>query len=108
MTMAVCFSAKMVAAAPFTAPRSVEGGWDFRGTKPHVCRLFPVSYESDAIVLSDDYSDYSCALDDAAPTLYRVARADLGDIFGRDLVVALDAAESRLVSEPAPLLQVRM
>jgi Fe-S-cluster containining protein len=74
---------------------SIEGDWDFRGTKPHVCRLFPLSYDSESIVLSDDYPDYSCSLDPSAPTVYRVGRADLGDIFGADLVAALDAVEAR-------------
>jgi Fe-S-cluster containining protein len=75
---------------------SVENGWDFHGTKPHVCRLFPLSYESDAIVISDDYADYSCAYEPDAPTLYRVGRDDLGQIFGPELVVALDAAEAQV------------
>jgi Fe-S-cluster containining protein len=82
---------------------SIEGGWDFRGIKPHVCRLFPVSYESDAIVLSDDYADYSCAYDASAPTVYRVAREPLGDIFGAALVIALDAAESAVTGRPHKL-----
>jgi hypothetical protein len=73
---------------------SLAAGWSFSGVKPHVCRLFPLSYESDAIVLSDDYADYSCSLDPAAPTVYRVARDAVGDIFGAALVAALDQAES--------------
>lgn len=75
---------------------SLAGGWDMRGVKPHVCRLFPVSYDTDSILLSDDYSDYSCAGAPDAPTVYRVAREALGDIFGAALVVALDRAESRV------------
>lgn len=73
---------------------AVEGGWDMRGTKPHVCRLFPLSYDSESIVLSDDYPDYSCSLDPSAPTVYRVARDALADIFGPALVSAMDAAEA--------------
>jgi hypothetical protein len=64
-----------------------------RGVKPHVCRLFPVSYDNDSILLSDDYSDYSCARAADAPTVYRVAREALGDIFGGALVDALDRVE---------------
>jgi Fe-S-cluster containining protein len=85
---------------------SIEGGWDFRGIKPHVCRLFPISYESDAIVLSDDYADYSCAQVADAPSVYRVARADLGDIFGAELVAALDAAEAHVLVAHGPRLRV--
>jgi hypothetical protein len=83
---------------------ALEGGWDMRGTKPHVCRLFPLSYDSDSIVLSDDYPDYSCSRDPSAPTVYRVARDALADIFGPELVSAMDAAEagvSRLGALPA-------
>jgi len=76
---------------------AAESGWDYRGTKPHVCRLFPLTYTHDAIVISDDYADYSCAYDPGAPTLYRVARDALADIFGAALVAAMDAVEpSRL------------
>ena len=75
---------------------ALAGGWDMRGVKPHVCRLFPVSYDSEAILLSDDYADYSCAYEPEAPTVYQVARDALGDIFGMELVRALDAAEAAL------------
>jgi hypothetical protein len=30
-----------------------------------------MTYEGDALVLSDDYADYSCAFDPRAPTVYR-------------------------------------
>lgn len=84
---------------------SIENGWDMRGTKPHVCRLFPLSYDAEAIVLSDDYPDYSCAGDPASPTVYRVARETLGEVFGAELVAAMDAAEAHVLSlaaAPAP------
>lgn len=73
---------------------SLEGGWDFDGIKPHVCRLFPLSYDDESILISDDYVDYSCAYDAGAPTLYRHSRDTLRAIFGADLVRALDAAEA--------------
>jgi Fe-S-cluster containining protein len=76
---------------------AIAGGWDFRGVKPHVCRLFPISYESDAIVLSDDYAEYSCSRDAGAPSVYRVSRAALADIFGRELTAALDEAETAVL-----------
>ena len=80
---------------------ALEGGWDFRGVKPHVCRLFPMTYEPDAIVMSDDYSYYSCSEDPTAPTVYQVGRADLADIFGEDLVVAMDKAERNVLGRRA-------
>ncbi len=75
---------------------SVENGWDFRGVKPHVCRLFPLSYDQQSIVMSDDYADYSCAFEPDSPTVYQVGRDTLGDVFGAELVVALDAAEAEV------------
>lgn len=76
---------------------SLEGGWDFRGTKPAICRLFPLSYEEDAIVIADEATEYSCAHVEG-PTLYRITRDALADIFGADLVVALDAAEAQVLA----------
>lgn len=83
---------------------SIEQGWDFRGTKPMVCRLFPLTFETGAIVVSDDYEDYSCAYDAAAPTLYEVARDALGNIFGAELVRAMDAAAARIKARHLPQL----
>ena len=75
---------------------SLEQGWDFRGVKPSICRLFPLSYGEGMIVVSDDYVDYSCAYERDAPTLYQVARDALADLFGPELVRAMDAAEARI------------
>ena len=75
---------------------ALEGGWDLRGVKPAICRLFPLSYEDDAIVIADEDPEYSCAHVDG-PSLYRVTRSALGDIFGEALVVALDDAEARVL-----------
>lgn len=83
---------------------SIEQGWDFRGVKPTICRLFPLTYGEGLIGVCEDYHDYSCAYDPDAPTLYRVAREALGDIFGADLVRAMDEAEARvLAAEPKRL-----
>jgi Fe-S-cluster containining protein len=77
---------------------ALENGWDFRGTKPHVCRLFPLTYGDGTISISDDYVDYSCAYEPDAPTLYRGARELLGELFGDALVAALDAAEAQVLA----------
>jgi Fe-S-cluster containining protein len=82
---------------------SIEHGWDFRGTKPHVCRLFPLTYTTDEIMISDDYIDYSCAYVADAPTLYRGARDLLGELFGAELVRALDALEAKTLAKRLPL-----
>lgn len=76
---------------------SIEQGWDFRGVKPAICRLFPLSYEGDAIVIADEYRDYSCVFVEG-PTLYRITRDTLGDVFGAELVTALDAAEAQVLA----------
>jgi Fe-S-cluster containining protein len=75
---------------------SIEQGWDFRGVKPSICRLFPLSYGEGMILVSDDYVDYSCAYQADAPTLYQVAREALADLFGPELVRAMDAAEAKV------------
>jgi Fe-S-cluster containining protein len=75
---------------------AVEGGWDLRGVKPAICRLFPLSYEDDAIVIADEYLEYSCAHVDG-PSLYRITRDALADIFGEALVIAMDAAEAQVL-----------
>jgi hypothetical protein len=82
---------------------SLAGGWDFRGTKPHICRLFPLSYTHDAIVIAEEYEDYSCAFEAEAPSLYRVGRDTLGEVFGMDLVAALDGVEGRVVPRRLPV-----
>ena len=82
---------------------SLEQGWDFHGIKPSICRLFPLSYGEGAIVISDDYPDYSCAYEPTAPTLYRVARDAIRALFGDELVVAMDAAEARVLARHLPL-----
>jgi Fe-S-cluster containining protein len=84
---------------------SIERGWDFRGVKPAICRLFPLSYEDDAIVIADEYEEYSCAHVEG-PTLYRISRDTLADIFGNELVSALDAAESQILGAQPKRLPV--
>ena len=73
---------------------AIEGNWNINGVKPHVCRLFPLSYTHDAIVISDDYHDYSCAFDQQAPSLYEVCRDTLRSIFDDALIKLLDSAQT--------------
>lgn len=79
---------------------SIERGWSFDGVKPHICRLFPLSYDSDTIMISDDFVDYDCADRADAPTLYRVLRDTLASVFGHALVHALDAVEATIIAPP--------
>jgi len=85
---------------------AVEQGWDHRGVKPTICRLFPLTYGDGGIFVSDDYPEYSCAYEPNAPTLYRLTRDTLADIFGLGLVRAMDAAEARLSAVEPVRLQV--
>jgi Fe-S-cluster containining protein len=85
---------------------SIEQGWDFRGVKPTICRLFPLTYGEGLVGVCEDYHDYSCAYDDSAPTLYQVARDTLADIFGADLVRAMDAAEATVLATQPKRLPV--
>jgi Fe-S-cluster containining protein len=85
---------------------SIEGGWDFHGTKPNICRLFPLTYDHDSILLADDYVDYSCAFEPGAPSVYRVGRDTLRGIFGDELVAALDAAEQAVLAAQPKRLPV--
>jgi Fe-S-cluster containining protein len=84
---------------------SIEQGWDYRGVKPHICRLFPLSYGEGYIVVSDDYVDYSCSKADG-PTLYRFAREALEDAFGAELIAAMDAAEAQVLARQPRRLSV--
>ena len=86
---------------------SIEGGWNFHGIKPAICRLFPISYEEDMIVIADEAPEYSCAHVDG-PTLYRITRDALGEIFGAPLVVALDAAEAQVLGAQAAATPKRL
>lgn len=79
---------------------SIEQGWSFDGVKPHICRLFPLSYDGETLVISDDFTDYDCADHAGAPTLYRVLRETLGSVFGPALVAALDAVEATVAAPP--------
>jgi Fe-S-cluster containining protein len=84
---------------------SLEHGWSMDGVKPHVCRLFPLSYESDAIVLSDDYADYSCAYEPDAPSVFRATRSAVEGVFGAELAAALDSAEAAVLGAQVPRLR---
>jgi len=68
-------------------------GWDPIATKPKVCSLYPLTWHNRHLRLSPDFSSYSCA-HDGGPTVYRLMRATIGQIFGAALVAELDRLES--------------
>ena len=84
---------------------SLEQGWDYNGVKPAICRLFPLSYEEDSIVIADEYPEYSCA-HVTGISVYRMAREALADAFGAELVATLDAAEATVLAAQPKRLPV--
>ena len=84
---------------------SIEQGWDFRGIKPAICRLFPLSYETDTICIADEYTEYSCAHVDG-PSLYRISRDLIAELWGDALVAELDRAEALVLGAQPKKLPV--
>ena len=48
-------------------------------------------------MIAEEYPEYSCAHVDG-PSLYRITRDTLGELFGLALVVALDDAEAAVLA----------
>ncbi len=71
-------------------------GFDPAEIKPAVCRLYPLSLEGRRLGFSPDFDRYSCAAADG-PTVYRLMRRALGEMFGDPLVQELDRLESDVV-----------
>lgn len=80
---------------------ALEEGWALGDIKPAICRLFPLSWMTDAIVVADEYMEYSCAHVEG-PTLYRISRDAIGELFGAELVTAMDAVEAQAIAMAAP------
>ncbi|MBC8132696.1 MAG: hypothetical protein H7X95_06915, partial [Deltaproteobacteria bacterium] len=62
--------------------------------KPRVCRLYPLSWDKTSLGLSPDFDRYSCANHDG-PTLYRLMRGALMEVFGDTLIAELDRVEEK-------------
>ena len=62
-----------------------------------------MSYDDEAIVMSDDYLDYSCAFEPDTPSVYQVGRPDLLAIFGQELVTELDRIETEVLARSTKL-----
>jgi len=86
---------------------ALEEGWALGDIKPAICRLFPLSWMTDAIVVADEYLEYSCAHVDG-PTLYRISRDTIGELFGAPLVAAMDAVEAQVLAMAPPAPVVRL
>ena len=82
---------------------ALENGFAPKEIKPQVCRLYPLAYGWGELGLSDDFARYSCANERGGPTVYRLMRGVLGDVFGVDLVIRLDRAERQVLGRRLPL-----
>lgn len=74
--------------------------------KPTVCRLYPVSFGLGRLGLSPDFDHYSCA-GASGPTIYRLMREAIGEIFGLPLLEELDRLESRTAGSRLQVLSAR-
>ncbi|MBA2538906.1 MAG: hypothetical protein H0V17_04660 [Deltaproteobacteria bacterium] len=84
---------------------SLERGWDFRGIKPAICRLFPLTYDREWIEIAEEYAEYSCAHVEG-PSLYRLTRDIFAELFGEELVIALDHVERQVLADQPKKLPV--
>ena len=75
-------------------------GRDYHTFKPMVSTLFPVTFGSGSLVVSDELEDGSLVCGATGPTAYEAVRQELGYYFGDSLVKELDALASA-ISAPA-------
>jgi hypothetical protein len=83
---------------------ALQHGFAPEEIKPAVCRLYPLALDGDhTLGLSDDYARYSCAGHAGGPSLYRVMRGTLADLYGRTLIRKLDQVERELLGRRLPI-----
>ena len=83
---------------------ALENGFAPNEIKPQVCRLYPLAYGWGELGLSDDFHRYSCANETGGPTVYRLMRGVVADVFGVDLVARLDRLERQVLGRRLPLV----
>ncbi len=74
----------------------LENDLDYRGLKPLVSILFPVTFEHGVLMPSRELLDGSLVCGGKGDTLYEGARDELAHFFGGHLVAELDALAARL------------
>ena len=77
---------------------AIATGRDYHGLKPMVSTLFPVTFGSGTLVVSDELEDVSLVCSPSGPTAYEAARDELSYYFGSSLVNELDAVAASLSS----------
>ena len=83
---------------------AVVHGFDPAEVKPFVCRLYPLYLDAGQLALASDFERYSCADDSDGPSVYRLMRDTLGEMFGADAVTALDRVERQLRRQRLPIV----
>lgn len=83
---------------------AVLNGFDPAAIKPRVCRLYPLSWWQRKLGLSPDFDRYSCA-NGEGPTVYRLMRDTVAEIFGVGLVRQLDRLETRVLRRKLPVVR---
>lgn len=78
-------------------------GFDQAEIKPRVCRLYPLSWDRRLLGLSPDFDRYSCA-NDSGPSVYRVMRGAVLEVFGPALVAELDRLEEKALRRRLPVV----
>ena len=91
----------MTAAAACTAPRCSTASPHPRSSR-RACRLYPLSWSSRWLGLSPEFHDYSCA-QDGGPTVYRLMRPVIAEVFDQSLVQELDRVESKVIRRRLPI-----
>jgi hypothetical protein len=73
---------------------ALESNFPPESIKPAVCRLYPLGYGDGQLGFADDFNWYSCAHHEG-PSVYRVCREAIGQVFGAELLERLDELETR-------------
>lgn len=85
---------------------AIARGRDYHALKPMVSTLFPVTFGSGTLLVSDELEDGSLVCSATGPTAYEAARDELAYYFGSSLVNELDAISATIAfshgSEPLP------
>jgi hypothetical protein len=74
----------------------LEKGLDYRGLKPLVSILFPVTFEHGALMPSTELADGTLVCGGEGATLYEGARDELAHFFGGGLIAELDGLATLL------------
>jgi Fe-S-cluster containining protein len=77
-------------------------GFEPAEIKPKACRLYPLSWNERWLGLSPEFDTYSCA-NDSGPTVYRLMRQVIGEIFDLGLVQELDRVEAKVLRRRLPI-----